>query len=110
MIFLIKKIKVTVNYIKKEFFYVHSNFNFFLIIRKIFVIEGNFIIRKISYFFIKRRSNDLSFLFSTALCLVLMREAAVLSAQRAAYFLLHAGQSLDLQEILNLWAPPHKGH
>ncbi|MDO5788119.1 MAG: hypothetical protein Q4P79_01545 [Fusobacterium sp.] len=36
---------------------------------------------------------------STALCLVLMREAAVLSAQRAAYFLLHAGQSLDLQEI-----------
>lgn len=63
MIFLIKKIKVTVNYIKKEFFYVHSNFNFFLIIRKIFVIEGNFIIRKISYFFIKRRSNDLSFLF-----------------------------------------------
>ena len=28
--------------------------------------------------------------------------AAVLSAQRAAYFLPHAGQSLDLQEILNL--------
>ena len=38
---------------------------------------------------------------SIALCLVLMREAAVLSAQRAAYFLPHAGQSLDLQEILN---------
>lgn len=27
-----------------------------------------------------------------------MREAAVLSVQRAAYFLPHAGQSLDLQE------------